>query len=162
MPLSRRVSQSAAGAGRIPLRRCLVFGVAGVEYAIDLERLTRALPLPAHPEPEVTVHETAYPLLDLRAVFGVAPSAAARRAVLAVRTATRRAALIVDEIVSLTGLDPVNVHPLPAVFAGVEREWFEGFVRSDSHVIIVVRAEGLLAGRRRDSADAGRLAAVAT
>jgi chemotaxis signal transduction protein len=136
--------------------------VAGVEYAIDLERLTRALSLPPSPEPDITVHETTYPLLDLRTVFGLAPSAAPRRAVLAVRTTTRRAALVVDEIVSLGTLNPADLQPLPPVFSGVEQEWFEGLLRSGSRVVVVVRPDGLLAARRRNGADARPLAAVAT
>jgi chemotaxis signal transduction protein len=160
MPLSRRPWEPAVRAERAALRRCLLFTVAGVEYAVDLEQLTRALPLPAIPPAEIMVHGTAYPLLDLRTVFGL-PPAAGRRALLAARAATQRAALVVDEILSLTAVDPADIQPLPAVFAGVEREWFAGLVRSGARVLIVVCTEGLLAARRREDRPAPRLAAAA-
>jgi chemotaxis protein histidine kinase CheA len=144
------------------LRRCLVFAVGGVEYAIDLHRLSRALPLRGDPGPAVVVHDASYPVVDLRAAFGLARSSAGRRALLAVRAAARRAALLVDEVVSLTAVNPADIQPLPDVFTGAEREWFEGLVRTGTGVVVVVRAEGLLAAQGRALSSPGALAPAGT
>jgi purine-binding chemotaxis protein CheW len=132
-----------------------VFAVGEVEYAIDLAQLTRALPLAAASGEAVTVHETSYPLVDLRAVFALPPSTAPRRAVLAVRTGSRRAAIVVDQVVSLTTVSPADIRPLPAVLDGAERRWFEGLVRRDSRVVAVVNAEGLLSAGDQRASGAG-------
>lgn len=128
-------------------RRCLLFRVAGVDYGIDVRALRRVVSLPPGSQADVRVGEAAYPLLDLRAVFGRATSGERRRLALAVATPEGSAALVVDEAIGLGTIGAAETHPLPAVFDGVEREWFEGLARLGARLVILVRPDGVLRSR---------------
>ena len=47
-------------------------------------------------------------------------------------------------MVALMPVEAEAVLPLPAVFAGVEREWFAGLVPVGSRLVPVVRVDGFL------------------
>jgi chemotaxis signal transduction protein len=151
------------GASRAELgaaRRCLVFAVAGVHYAIDLARISRVVALP-HPSAFVVVQEAGCALLDLRALFGLPPAAAQRRAVLVLKNPGGSAALVVDEVARLVSLTAPDLHALPAVYAGAEREWFEGLARTPEGILVVVRPAGILCAGCPDRSPGSAALAVA-
>ncbi|MFB3818190.1 MAG: chemotaxis protein CheW [Candidatus Methylomirabilales bacterium] len=141
----RRTARQAAPAGAG--RRCLLFRVAGGEYAVDVRALRRVVALAPGARGQVHLGEAAYPLLDLRAAFGLAPSGERGALALAVATPEGRAALVVDEAIGLGTLGAAETQPLPRVFDGVEREWFEGLARLGPRLVILLRPEGLLRSR---------------
>jgi purine-binding chemotaxis protein CheW len=116
---------------------------------VDVRALRRVVPLPPGAAAELQVGDVAYPLLDLRTVFGAAPSGARGRLALAVATPEGRAALVVDEALGLGALREADTQPLPMLFDGVEREWFEGLARLGGRLVILVRPTGVL--RRRST-----------
>jgi chemotaxis signal transduction protein len=139
----RRVEPAASLPGRG--RRHVVFALAGVAYAVDATLVRRSLPVPETPVSEVAVLGQTFPLLDLRTLFRLPPSAEPGRLVLLVQTAGGRAGLIVDDLVQIAVLDASDVVPLPGAFRGVERSWFAGLTRLGSRVVVVVSPDALVA-----------------
>jgi chemotaxis signal transduction protein len=72
---------------------------------------------------------------------------------LAVAGVRGRAGLIVDRVVGSASVDETTIVPLPRLFDGIERDWFEGLARIDSRVVALVRTDGVVAPR--DSLMAG-------
>ncbi len=142
MPLrSRRRLEPAA---RPPARRHVIFALAGVAYAVDAGQVRRSLPVPPDGAPEVRFLGQPYPLVDLRAVFRLPPSAEAGRLVLLVHTPHGRAGLVVDDLVQLGAIDEATVSPLPAAFQGAERRWFAGLGRLGARVVVLLRLDAIL------------------
>jgi len=52
--------------------------------------------------------------------------------------------LLVDTIVGLVQLEAASITPLPKLFSGSERHWFQGLAVVGSRPLIVVRTERLL------------------
>jgi len=144
MPGSERPQSQPPAGARAGGRRHVVFALAGVEYAVDASQVRRSLPAPVAPSAELVFLGQTYPLVDLRALFRLTPSADAGRLVLLVQGESGRAGLVVDALVELTVLDEAAAVPLPAVFRGVERRWFGGLARLGTRVVVVLRADAIL------------------
>jgi chemotaxis protein histidine kinase CheA len=125
----------------------VIFALAGVAYAVDAVLVRRSLPVPEPLVPEVGFLGHAYPLVDLRTLFRLPPSADPGRLVLLVETAGGRAGLIVDDLVQIMGLEESAIGPLPMTFRGVERRWFSGLARLGSRVLVVVSPDALVSAR---------------
>jgi chemotaxis signal transduction protein len=121
--------------------------VAGVDYAVDVRALRRVVPLPPGSHADLRVGEAAYPLLDLRALFGLPASGDRTGLALAVATPAGCAALVVDEAIGLGTIGAAETHPLPAALDGVERDWFEGLARLGTGLVILMRPDGVLRSR---------------
>jgi chemotaxis protein histidine kinase CheA len=139
----RRPEPAAAPPGRS--RRHVIFALAGVAYAVDAALVRRSLPVPEPLAPEVAFLGQSFPLVDLRTLFRLPPSADPGRLVLLVQTAGGRAGLIVDDLVQLVGLAESEIGPLPRPFRGVERSWFTGLARLGSRVVVVLSPEAVVA-----------------
>ncbi len=144
MGLRRDPAPSATPATTPPARRYVVFSLAGVEYAIVAAHVKHSLPATAGLGTEVRCQDRAYPLLDLRALFRLAPSAEPTRFVLVVEGTERSAGLVVDALVRLAPLEEAAIQPLSPVFRGREREWFAGLARLGSRIVPVIRVDGIL------------------
>lgn len=123
--------------------RHVVFALAGTHYAVEARHVRHVLPVRGEPGPRVEFLGRAYPVVDLRARFRLAPGGPAERSILVVEGERASAGLLVDLVVALMPVEAEAVLPLPAVFAGVEREWFAGLVPVGSRLVPVVRVDGL-------------------
>lgn len=149
MPLKRGEERNRPGTMGVPVRRCLLFSVDGTDYGIAVDHVKGSMPAPHHNESAATVHGELYPIVDARAVFGLAPSAAPGRMLLAVEAAQGRAGLVVDRVVRLAAIEETAIVPPPALFGGAERRWLEGLARADGRVVALVRPDGLVGARGR-------------
>lgn len=140
----RGATLPAAGPGRIAGRRHIVFTLAGVEYGVEARHVRRSMPAASLVGPEIAFLGQAYPVLDLRELFGHGPAPVTGRLLLLVETASGRAALLVDELVDLLVIEDAAVTPLPPVFTGGRRLWIEGVARLGSRIVVVVSLESLL------------------
>jgi CheW-like domain len=147
--------------------RYALLAVDGVEYAVDAAWVRRSLPAPS-PLPAVILHGgTAYQLVDLRQLFGLpagtgaSPRAGdgpgAERLILLLDRppaapgpapvaagAVPRLALVIDDLLGLEPLAASAAVPLPGVYRGPERRWFQGVLpRADGRITVLLRLEGL-------------------
>ncbi len=160
----------------VPLQaaaRYALLAVDGVEYAVDAAWVRRSLPAPS-PLPAAVLHGgTAYPLVDLRQLFGLPAGSdgppradggpGAERLILlidrppaapgpvapepAAAGAGHRLALVIDGLLGLEPLASGAAVPLPGVYRGPERRWFDGVVpRADGRITVLLRPEGLAPG----------------
>jgi purine-binding chemotaxis protein CheW len=148
MPLKRKLTPMRKRPVS-PARRHVVFTLAGAWYAIDAAHVKHFFPgWESHDERAAFLgHE--YRVIDLRAAFGLPLSHEPGRLILVVEIGGKSAGLLVDGLVSLALIDPASVVALPTVFDGAERDWFDGVVRLDERVTIVMRAAGVLASAGR-------------
>ncbi len=151
MPLKRTEEGLWRRTKQAPSRRYLVFSVGEMEYGVELRQVRQSLRAAGHQDAEVVIHGYAYPKMDVRSLFGLPPSIAANRMLLAVEAPGGRAALVVDAVVSLTSIEDDRILPLPRTFDGVEREWFTGIATIDSRVIALLRVDSLLGSGGRSS-----------
>lgn len=154
MPLKRGEHRFQVEAHSGPTRRCIVFAVDGTEYGIAVRDVKQSMPAPSHAEAAVNVHGQSYPIVDARALFGLSPSAATDRMLLAVAGTQDRAGLIVDRVVRVATIQEAAIVPLPRVFEGTERRWVEGLARIDSRVVALVRTDGLVGFHHRPASPA--------
>jgi chemotaxis signal transduction protein len=96
------------------------------------------------PDEEVFFLGRSYPILNLRALFGLPLLEGSGRLILVVEGEGRSAGLLIDAIAGLVRLDEAAIVLLPKVFAGVERRWFSGLARIDSRVVAVINIDGIL------------------
>lgn len=151
MPLKRTEDSLWRRTKQVPSRRYLVFSVGEMAYGIELRHVKQSLRAAGHQDAEVVVHGHAYPKVDARSLFGLPPSIATNRMILAVEAPNTRAALVVDAVVSLTSIEDDRILPLPRTFDGVEQEWFGGVVTIGSRVAALIRLDSLLSSRGRPS-----------
>lgn len=144
MPLKRTEDNPWRKTRQAASRRYLIFSVGEMDYAVELRHVKHSLRASGHQDPEVALHGQTYPKVDVRSLFGLPPSIAAHRMILAVEASGARAALIVDAVVSLTSIEDGQILPLPHTFDGVEREWFAGIIRLDDRVAALIRVSALL------------------
>ncbi len=141
----------------------LVFGVAGQEFALPVDRVREVLPAPrevarmarakAHLLGVMAVRDRLLPLVDLRALFGLAadgnaPGEAAGRRVVVVRAGDGRApvGVLVDEVREILRLDRALIDPVPPLLAREpEFEDLDGIARVDGgrRLVSVLSAERL-------------------
>ena len=161
MVMTMAVPQQAA-------ERYALLAVDGVEYAVDAAWVRRSLPAPS-PLPAAVLHGgTAYQLVDLRQLFGLPASSDtppragggpdAERLILlidqppatpgpAAAGALHRLALVIDDLLGLEALAASAAVPLPGVYRGPERRWFQGVLpRADGRITVLLRPEGLAPG----------------
>jgi hypothetical protein len=143
MPLERGTVSDRKAAPRAPVDRHVVFTCGGVRYALDARAVRHSLPARGSEGTAVTFLGVRYPLLDVRALFGV-PAAVSGGVALVADRLGRCAALVVDEFVDLAIVDEEAVHPLPPAFRGRERGWFMGVTRVNGHIAVVLRLSGIL------------------
>jgi hypothetical protein len=121
----------------------VVFTVGGVAFAFDAAHARYVLRAGEAPTDATRFLGRAYPLLDLRRVFG--HPAPERTGFVLLVEADARAGLHVDDLQGLRSLDPARLEPLPAVYRGSERRWVAGLATVDDAVLVVVRVRELLA-----------------
>ena len=177
-PATVRETASAAGLDRQTL---LVFGVAGQEFALPVDRVREILPAPsevarmarakAHLLGVMAVRDRLLPLVGLRALFGLdtAGEQAAGRRVVVVRSGlgTSRGGqapvgVLVDEVREILRLDPALIDPVPPLLAREpEFEDLDGIARADGgngggrRLVSVLSAERLFRHGAALAADAG-------
>ncbi len=144
MFLRGHATAPAATARPVAGRRHVVFTLAGVEYGIDARQVRRSMPAPWSLGPEVLFLGQAYPIVDLRALFGHPPAETPGRLVLLVEGGSGRAGLAVDALVDLLLIEDAALAPLPETFGGVERQWLEGLARLGSRIVVVLRLDAIL------------------
>jgi purine-binding chemotaxis protein CheW len=132
---------AAAGAGR----HYVGFTVGAVDYAVAAEVVRLLLPVDAPLPGVLRALDRAVGLVDLRERFATGGAGRAGLALVA-ETDGHAAALVVDQVRGLIELADGDVSPLPAVYRGVERDWFEGMARRGDRVLVVARAGALLRG----------------
>lgn len=165
-PADVGTSASGPASGRDGARDApalLVFGVAGQEFALPVDRVREVLPAPrevarmarakAHLLGVMAVRDRLLPLVDLRALFGLAadgnaPGEAAGRRVVVVRTGDGRApvGVLVDEVREILRLDRALIDPVPPLLAREpEFEDLDGIARVDGgrRLVSVLSAERL-------------------
>jgi chemotaxis signal transduction protein len=168
--------------------RYALLAVDGVEYAVDAAWVRRSLPAPS-PLPAAVLHGgAAYPLVDLRQLFGLPatsatpartgggpgperlilligePPAAAGAAApeAAAAGAVHRLALVIDDLLGLEALATGAAVPLPDVYRGPERRWFHGVLpRADGRITVLLRPEGLAPGAAPPAEPEGATTAAA-
>lgn len=144
MSLRSHTATPPAGPRPAAGRRHVVFTLADVEYGIDARQVRRSVPVPSIPGPEVVFLGQAYPVVDLRGLFGHPPTATPGRLILLVEGESGRAGLVVDALVDLLLIEDPALAPLPELFGGVERQWLEGLARLGSRVVVVLRLDAIL------------------
>lgn len=144
---ARRVESETA-------RRCVLFSVADVAYAVDAHRVRHLLPMVEDAGAPVVFDRAQYPIIDLHAFFR-GPAAARPDRVMLIADDDRRGALLVDGVLSLARLEERAIQPLPPVFAGREREWIEGVAKLDGRIVVVVSVTGLLRAAGAGGTSAG-------
>ena len=151
-PAGRPIAMSLRGHTATPAaatrpaagRRHVVFTLADIEYGIDARQVRRSMPAPSTLGPEVVFLGQAYPVMDLRVLFGHPPGTTPGRLILLVEGGSGRAGLVVDALVDLLLIESAALAPLPEIFAGAERQWLEGLARLGSRVVVVLRLDGIL------------------
>jgi hypothetical protein len=148
----------APGAAARPATpRFALLAVEGVEYALESAWVRRTLPAPGPLPADVAHAGAAFPVVDLRQLFGLAPAdsgtAAGERLLLLVERpagaepasgAPCRLALVVDDLLGIEPLAASAAVPLPAVYRGSGRQWFEGLLpRAGGRVTVLLRLDGL-------------------
>lgn len=147
-----------AGAAAAPAPpRFALLAVDGVEYAVESAWVRRTLPAAGPLPADVSHAGAAFPVVDLRQLFGLAAAgngtAAGERLLLLVERpagaepaggAPCRLALVVDDLLGIEPLAAGVAVPLPAVYRGPERRWFEGLLpRAGGRITVLLRLDGL-------------------
>lgn len=131
--------------GLWPVPPWLIVAVDGVDYAVDGRRIRHLTPGPVDQPGEIVFDGVSYPPVDLRELFGLPPAAPGHgRVVLVEDGGGRRAALYVDAVRDLARLDGGDCTPLPWVYAGRERRWFQGLATSEGRLVLLLSLDGLL------------------
>lgn len=130
--------------GRAPARLHVLFTLAGAEHAVEVRHVRHSLFASAEPEREVRFLDKVYPVLDLRRLFGLEPLLGGQRMLLLVEEERLTAALLVDTVLNLARIEDANRSPLPPIFTGRERQWFEGLARIGDRLVVLVSVKGLL------------------
>jgi chemotaxis signal transduction protein len=128
-------------------RRYVGFMLDSVQFAMPADHVRHSMPAGDATGAAVVFLRHVYPLVDLHALFRMAPASQTDRLVLLLEADGRRAGVIVDHLTDLLLLDETTVVELPPVFRGVERRWFSGLVRVGERIVVVVRPDGLLVSR---------------
>lgn len=161
-----------ASAGGLDRKALLVFGVAGQEFALPVDRVREVLPAPrevarmarakAHLLGVMAVRDRLLPLVGLRALFGLDGTGdqAAGRRVVVVRTGDRQTpvGVLVDEVREILRLDPALIDPVPPLLAREpEFEDLDGIARADGgrRLVSVLSAERLFRHGAAIGEDAG-------
>lgn len=147
MPLRRGWAPTTKGTRPVVAHRYVVFSLDGADYAIEARYVRHSLAAPVGPDEEAFFLGRSYPILDLRALFGLPPLASRGRLILMVEGERRSAALLIDAVTGLVRLDEAAIVSMPKVFAGVERRWFRSLARISSRVVAVIDVDGILGVR---------------
>nr|WP_281414945.1 chemotaxis protein CheW [Azospirillum picis] len=162
-PRSGLAPLGPAGAGGTDAA-LLVFGVAGQEFAIPVDRVREVLPAPrevarmararAHLLGVMSVRDQLLPLVGLRALFGLdragdaADALSAGRRVVVVQAGTGHApvGVLVDEVLEILRIAPGLIDPVPPLLAREpEFEDLDGIARADAgrRLVSVLSADRL-------------------
>ncbi|WP_247875499.1 chemotaxis protein CheW [Azospirillum sp. TSH100] len=159
---------NTASADGFDRQALLVFGVAGQEFALPVDRVREVLPAPrevarmarakAHLLGVMAVRDRLLPLVGLRALFGLdaAGEQAAGRRVVVVRAGLGTAGggqapvgVLVDEVREILRLDPALIDPVPPLLAREpEFEDLDGIARADGGSGAVRRLVSVLSAER--------------
>lgn len=130
-----------------PGRSVVLFRLGHGRYAVDSRAVRHVQPAAGEPDRRLSFDGRSWPLVPLRAVFGL-PPAPGDHLVLVEDAEGHRAALLTDGVLALARLDETEIVPLPPIYAGPERQWFAGVGRLEDQVVIILDVAGVLAAAR--------------
>ncbi|WP_226381366.1 chemotaxis protein CheW [Falsiroseomonas ponticola] len=142
----------AAGAGGAA--QYITCTLDAAEYGIDILSVreikgwseTTALPhAPAWVRGVINLRGTIVPILDLRARFGLGPTAAtAMHVVVIIQTATRMAGLLVDSVSDIITVAPEDVRAVPEIGTGVPERLLAGLIPREGSMVSLVSLDNLI------------------
>ena len=145
----RREAMPGVGAGRQAPSgiRLVVVALGEGRYAVDIRETRPSVRGSSVRDGTVTLQGRVFPVVDLRERFGLPPLDAAARdraLVLLVQGTAGVGGLLVDGVETMVAIPEDRIEPLPAVYRGVERQWFRGLAVVGPHVIALLRVDGVL------------------